>query len=153
MGARERLTELGITLPAMATPAASYTPYRQVGSLVYTAGQVPVVDGELPMRGKLGAELETADGIAMARICGLNLLAIADAVSGDLDRVRMVKLTVFVAADPSFTEAHLVANGASDLLGDVLGENGVHARSAVGMSVLPKNAPVEAEAVFELLGG
>lgn len=151
MGARERLTELGITLPTMATPSASYVPYRQVGSLVYTAGQVPVVDGQLPMRGKLGVEVGMDDGIAMARICGLNLLAIAEAASGDLDRVRMVKLTVFVAADPSFTDEHLVANGASDLLGEVLGENGLHARSAVGMSVLPKNAPVEAEAVFELL--
>lgn len=153
MGARERLEELGITLPNVATPAASYQPYRQVGSLVYTAGQVPVVDGKLPLRGKLGAELEIDDGIAMARICGLNLLAIADAVSGDLDRVRMLKLTVFVACDPSFGEAHLVANGASDLLVDVLGDNGVHSRSAVGMSVLPKDAPVEAEAVFELLDG
>ncbi len=151
MGARDRLAELGITLPSVATPAAAYQPYRVTGSLVFTAGQVPVVDGRLPLTGKLGRDLDTEQGIEMARVCGLNLLAIAQEVSGDLDRVRVVKLTVFVASDPSFTEAHLVANGASELLGEVLGDHGVHARSAVGLCVLPKDAPVEVEAVFELV--
>lgn len=151
MGAYDRLTELGLTLPDVVPPAASYQPYRRSGVFVFTAGQVPVVEGRrLPLKGKLGAELDTGQGVEMARICGLNLLAIAHAVSGDLDRVRVVKLTVFVAADPTFTEAHLVANGASELLGEVLGEQGAHARSAVGVCVLPGDAPVEAEAVFEV---
>jgi enamine deaminase RidA (YjgF/YER057c/UK114 family) len=152
VSAAERLEALGLELPAVPTPAAAYQPYAVSGALVLTAGQLPTVDGSLVRTGKLGASLTTEDGVGLAKTAGLNVLAIAAAAAGDLDRVRVVKLTVFVASEPSFTEQHLVANGASNLLGEVLGEHGVHARSAVGVASLPLDSPVEVEAIFEIVG-
>ncbi|MFA9444024.1 RidA family protein [Egicoccus sp. AB-alg6-2] len=152
MGAQQRLEELGLELPFAPAPAAAYQPWAQLpdtaGGLVFTAGQLPVVDGTLPRTGKLGADLDTEEGAALARTAALNVLAVAAAAFGDLDRVRVVKVTVFVASSPDFTEQHLVANGASQLLADVLGNAGVHARSAVGVPVLPMDSPVEVEAIL-----
>jgi enamine deaminase RidA (YjgF/YER057c/UK114 family) len=146
--ADERLQELGLVLPPAPAPAASYQPWAQAGELVYTAGQLPVVGGALPRTGKLGADLTTEEGAELARTAALNVLAVAAAAFEDLDAVRVVKLTVFVASEPSFAEQHLVANGASDLLAAVLGDAGVHARSAVGVPVLPLDSPVEVEAIL-----
>jgi enamine deaminase RidA (YjgF/YER057c/UK114 family) len=152
--AQARLAELGLTLPAVPPPAAAYQPSRRVGDLVLTAGQLPLSNGSLPVTGKLGADLTTDEGRSMARIAGLNLLAVAAvaaaAADSDLDAVQVVKLTVFVASTPDFTEQHLVANGASDLLAEVLGDAGRHARSAVGVPSLPLDSPVEVEALLEL---
>jgi enamine deaminase RidA (YjgF/YER057c/UK114 family) len=146
--ADERLQELGLVLPPAPAPAASYQPWAQAGELVFTAGQLPVVGGALPRTGKLGSDLTTEEGADLARTAALNVLAVAAAAFDDLDAVRVVKLTVFVASEPSFAEQHLVANGASDLLAAVLGDAGVHARSAVGVPVLPLDSPVEVEAVL-----
>jgi enamine deaminase RidA (YjgF/YER057c/UK114 family) len=146
--ALQRLSELGLELPSAPAPAAAYQPWMQAGELVLTAGQLPVVDGSLPRTGKLGADLTTEEGAELARTAALNVLAVADAAFEGLDAVRVVKLTVFVASAPTFTEQHLVANGASELLADVLGEAGVHARSAVGVPVLPLDSPVEVEAIL-----
>jgi enamine deaminase RidA (YjgF/YER057c/UK114 family) len=146
-----RLADLGLVLPPVPAPAAAYQPYVRHGNLVLTAGQLPLVDGALPRTGKLGADLTMEEGAALAKRAALNILAIADQVAeGDLERVRVLKLTVFVASDPGFAEQHLVANGASDLLGEVLGDAGVHARSAVGVPVLPLDSPVEVEAILTL---
>jgi enamine deaminase RidA (YjgF/YER057c/UK114 family) len=151
MTAAARLADLGLVLPPVPAPAAAYQPYVRHGDLVLTAGQLPMVDGALPKTGKVCAELTTEEGAALAKRAALNLLAIADQVAdGDLERVRVLKLTVFVASVPGFSEQHLVANGASDLLGEVLGEAGVHARSAVGVPVLPLDSPVEVEAILAL---
>jgi enamine deaminase RidA (YjgF/YER057c/UK114 family) len=151
MSAEERLAELGITLPDAAPPAAAYVPTVQTGSLLFTAGQLPLRDGALVAEGRVGAEVDRETGIECARWCAINVLAQLKAALGDLERVRrVVKVVVFVASDPSFHEQHIVANGASELLGDVLGEAGKHARSAVGMAVLPRNAPVEVEAIVEV---
>lgn len=144
----ERLAALGLTLPAVPTPAAAYQPYAVAAGLVLTAGQLPVRDGTLEVTGRLGVELTTAQGAAEARVAALNLLAVGAAALGSLDAVRVVKLTVFVASAPEFDEHHLVANGASELLGEVLGGAGVHARSAVGVAALPLGAPVEVEALL-----
>jgi len=152
MGALDRLRDLGEQLPAVPPPAAAYTPFTRVGDLVYTSGQLPVVEGALPMTGKVGAEVTLELAQPLARRCALNVLAIGAEAAGDLDRIRVVKLTVFVASDPSFTEQHLVANGASEFLGEVLGDAGVHARSAVGVAVLPLDAPVEVEAILQITG-
>jgi enamine deaminase RidA (YjgF/YER057c/UK114 family) len=153
MSADARLRDLGLVLPPVPAPAAAYRPYVRHGDLVFTAGQLPMVDGALPRTGKLGDEVSTEEGTALAKRAALNVLAIAAEVAeGDLDRVRVLKLTVFVASVPDFAEQHLVANGASDLLGEVLGEAGVHARSAVGVPVLPLDSPVEVEAVLSLGG-
>jgi enamine deaminase RidA (YjgF/YER057c/UK114 family) len=146
----DRLAELGIELPEPPSPAAAYVPFVRTGSYVFTAGQLPLLDGELPATGKLGAEVDLETGQELARRASINILAQAKAAAGDLARVRVLKLTCFVASDPSFTEQHLVANGASEFLGDVLGDRGVHARSAVGVAVLPLDAPVEIEAILEL---
>lgn len=147
----DRLDELGLTLPPAPRPAAAYVPAVVSASQVITAGQLPLVDGALPATGRCGDTLDTEAAQDLARTAALNLLAVAgDAVDGDLDRLRLVKLTVFVASTPDFHEQHLVANGASLLLHDVLGERGVHARSAVGVAVLPLNAPVELEGVFAI---
>lgn len=152
MGAAERLAELGETLPEVPAPAAAYVPVAMAGGLVMTAGQLPLVDGSLPLTGRVGDQVELDEAQDLARRAALNVLAVAASVAdGDLDRVRIVKLTVFVASAPDFVEQHLVANGASNLLGDVLGDNGVHARSAVGVASLPLGAPVEIEAVVEVL--
>lgn len=144
----DRLAELGIELPDAPKPAAAYAPWARHGDLVFTAGQIPVVDGALTATGRLGDELDTDAGAEVARTCAINVLAVAKAAAGSLDRVRVLKLTVFVASADGFTEQHLVANGASQLIADVLGDAGVHARSAVGVPWLPLNAPVEVEAVL-----
>jgi enamine deaminase RidA (YjgF/YER057c/UK114 family) len=146
--ARDRLSELGLELPSAPAPAAAYQPWAQAGELVLTAGQLPVVDGALPRTGKLGADLTTEEGAELARTAALNVLAVAADAFDDLDAVRIVKITVFVASTPDFAEQHLVANGASELLADVLGDAGVHARSAVGVPVLPLDSPVEVEAIL-----
>lgn len=148
----QRLAELGVELPPAPAPAAAYQPYARSGGWVFTAGQLPLVDGALAATGKLGDGLTTEQGADLARQAALNLLAQARAAAGGLAAVRLIKLTVFVASTPGFTEQHLVANGASDFLGEVLGQAGAHARSAVGVAVLPLDSPVEVEAVFEITG-
>ncbi|WP_059010525.1 RidA family protein [Streptomyces specialis] len=146
-----KLGELGLTLPAVATPAGSYVPAVRSGRYVYTAGQVPLVDGKLPLTGKVGAEGTPEQANELARGCALNALAAVKSVAGDLDRIaRVVKVVGFVASVPEFTGQPQVINGASDLLGAVLGERGRHARSAVGVAVLPLDAPVEVEIQVEL---
>ncbi|MCI0383676.1 RidA family protein [Streptomyces sp. CNQ085] len=146
-----RLAELGLTLPEVVAPLASYVPAVLSGSYVYTAGQLPMVDGALPVTGKVGAEVTPEEARDLARICALNALAAVKSVAGDLDRVaRVVKVVGFVASAPDFTGQPGVVNGASELLGEVLGDRGVHARSAVGVAVLPVDAPVEVEIQVEL---
>lgn len=151
MTAADRLADLGLSLPPAPAPAAAYVPATVSNGLVMTAGQLPVVDGALPTTGRCGDQVDTEGAKQLARTAALNLLAVAAAaVDGDLDRLRLVKLVVFVASTPGFHEQHLVANGASELLADVLGESGVHARSAVGVAALPMNSPVELEGIFEI---
>jgi enamine deaminase RidA (YjgF/YER057c/UK114 family) len=149
-----RLATLGVTLPAAPAPAAAYQPYAIADSLVLTAGQLPLVEGALPRTGVCGDAVTTAEAAELARLAAINVLAVAREAAGgtdaDLDRVRVVKLTVFVASTAGFTEQHLVANGASELLAEVLGDAGVHARSAVGVPSLPLGSPVEVEAILEL---
>ena len=146
----ERLAELGITLPTVVPPVAVYIPAVVSGNLVYTSGQLPMVDGVLPAAGKLGAEVSDEQGKALARQCALNGLAAVASVIGSLDRVtRIVKVVGFVASDASFTGQPGVINGASEVLGEIFGDAGVHARSAVGVAVLPLNSPVEVELVVE----
>ena len=145
-----RLAELGITIPQIVKPLASYVPAVITGNLVYTAGQLPMVDGSMPAVGKVGAEVSAEEGKVLARTCALNALAAVQGAIGSLDRVtRIVKVVGFVASDPSFTGQPGVVNGASELLGEVFGDAGVHARSAVGVGVLPLNAPVEVELIVE----
>jgi enamine deaminase RidA (YjgF/YER057c/UK114 family) len=147
----KRLSDLGITLPAAAAPAANYVPFMRTGNLVFTAGQLPLRDGKLQVTGLLGRDVDTAAGKEAAKLCAINILAQAKAAIGDLEKIRrLVKITVFVASAPDFTEQHLVANGASDFLVEVLGEPGKHARSAVGTASLPLNAAVEIEALIEV---
>ena len=146
----DRLRELGLTLPTVATPAGAYLPARRSGSLVFTAGQLPLVDGALPATGKVGAEVGPDEAYDLARTCALNALAAVDALVG-LDAVTgVVKVVGFVASAPGFTGQPGVVNGASELLGEVFGEAGRHARSAVGVAELPMGAPVEVELVVEL---
>ncbi len=146
-----RLKELGIELPVAAAPAANYVPFTKTGSLLLTSGQLPLVGGKLIHTGLLGADLNVAQGQEAAKACAINILAQAKAALGDLEKIaRIVKITVFVASKSDFTEQHLVANGASDLLVAVLGDAGRHARSAVGTAALPLNAPVEVEAIIEV---
>lgn len=149
---QKRLAALGVTLPAAAAPAANYLPYASSGALVLTAGQLPLDGGgALTATGLLGRDVDTEAGKAAARQCAINVLAQLQAAAGDLERLeRLVKITVFVASAPGFTEQHLVANGASDFLVEVLGERGKHARSAVGVAALPLNAAVEIEAIAEI---
>lgn len=145
-----RLRELGITLPAVAAPASAYVPARRAGSLVFTAGQLPFVDGELAGTGKVGATVSAEAAYGYARLCGLNALAAIDALVG-LDAVTgVVKVVGFVASAPGFGGQPGVVNGASELLGDVFGEAGQHARSAVGVAELPLDAPVEVELTVEV---
>ena len=151
MTIESRLAEMGVVLPAAAAPAANYLPYAQAGNLLFTAGQLPLKDGKLTASGLLGRDLDTAAGRDAARQCAINILAQVKAATGDLGRLkRIVKISVFVASTPDFTEQHLVANGASDFLAEALGEAGKHARSAVGMAALPLDAPVEIEAICEI---
>lgn len=147
---RERLRELGLTLPSVAAPAGAYIPARRSGSLVFTAGQVPFVDGTLAAVGKVGAEVGAEQAKQLARICALNALAAIDDLVG-LDAVTgVLKVVGFVASAPEFTGQPGVVNGASELLGEVFGDAGRHARSAVGVAVLPIDAPVEVELVVEV---
>lgn len=151
MGAKDRLAELGLTLPEVAVPLASYIPAQKSGNYVYTSGQLPVVNGELIATGKVGAEVDEATAIECARVCALNALAAVVAITGDIDRiVQVVKVVGFVASTPEFTAQPAVINGASNLLGDILGDAGTHARSAVGVAALPKDAPVEVEMIVEV---
>ena len=146
----ERLAELGITIPTLAAPAGAYLPYAVTGNLVFTAGQLPFTDGALPATGKVGAEVSAEDAKAYARTAVLNALAAVESAIGSLDRVtRVVKLVGFVSSDPSFSGQPGVINGASELLGEVFGEAGIHARSAVGVAVLPLDSPVEVELIVE----
>ena len=147
---KSRLAELGIELPPVATPAGAYVPALQSGSLVYTSGQLPLVGGKLRRTGKVGAEVSAEDAYDDARQCAINALAAIDDLVG-LDKVvRVVKVVGFVASDPSFTGQPKVINGASELLGQVFGDAGAHARSAVGVAVLPIDTPVEVEVVVEV---
>jgi enamine deaminase RidA (YjgF/YER057c/UK114 family) len=145
-----RLAELGLELPVVAAPVAAYVPAVVTGNLVYTSGQLPFVAGALPATGKVGAEVDADDAAGYARICALNALAAAESVIGSLDRVtRVIKVVGFVASAPGFTGQPGVINGASGLLGEVFGDAGQHARSAVGVAVLPLDAPVEVELILE----
>jgi enamine deaminase RidA (YjgF/YER057c/UK114 family) len=145
-----RLAELGLTLPSVVPPLASYVPAVQSGNYVYVSGQLPMVDGKLPYVGKVGAEVTVEQGVQLARYCALNALAAIDALVGLGRLVKIVKLTGFVASAEGFTGQPAVVNGASNLFGDVLGEIGRHARSAVGVTALPLGAPVEVEVIAEI---
>ena len=146
----EQLAQLGLSLPAVVPPVAAYVPAVQSGSFVYTSGQLPMTEGELPQVGKVGAQVTAEQGKELARICALNALAAVDALVGIDSVVRVVKVVGFVASAPDFTGQPGVINGASELLGEVFGEAGRHARSAVGVAVLPLDAPVEVELVVEV---
>ena len=147
----KRLSDLGVTLPAAAAPTANYVPFVRSGNLLFTAGQLPLKEGKLQAAGLVGRDIDTAAAREGAKLCAINILAQAKAALGDLEKIaRVVKITVFVASTPDFTEQHLVANGASDFLFAALGERGKHARSAVGMASLPLNAAVEVEAIIEV---
>ena len=150
MGARERLAELGLELPPVAAPVAAYVPAVRTGDLVFTSGQLPVRQGALPLTGKVGADVTPEQAKDLAATCALNALAAIDALVGLEAVVRVVKVVGFVASEPSFTGQPGVVNGASELLGEVFGEAGVHARSAVGVGVLPLDAPVEVELVVQV---
>jgi enamine deaminase RidA (YjgF/YER057c/UK114 family) len=145
-----RLAELGLTLPKVVPPLAAYVPAVQSGNHVYVSGQLPMVDGELQATGKVGGEITPERGAELARICALNALAAVEALVGLGRVVKLVKVTGFVASAPGFTGQPAVVNGASTLFGEVLGEIGRHARSAVGVAELPLGAPVEVEAIFEV---
>jgi enamine deaminase RidA (YjgF/YER057c/UK114 family) len=146
-----RLGELGLTVPEVAKPVAAYVPAVRTGNHVYTAGQLPLRDGKLMTTGKLGGEVTPEDGAACAQQCALNAIAAVKSVVGDLSRVvRVVKVVVFVASAPDFSGQPQVANGASELLGKAFGDAGQHARSAVGVPVLPLEAPVEVEIIVEV---
>ncbi|WP_135506023.1 RidA family protein [Roseovarius aestuariivivens] len=147
----DKLTEMGVTLPEAPAPAANYVPYVQVGELLYVSGQISKDDSGL-ITGKLGADMDTAQGAAAAKVCAINLLAqVKAACDGDLDRlVRVVKLGAFVNSTPDFTEQPQVVNGASDFLGEALGEAGKHARAAVSSPSLPLGVAVEIEGIFQI---
>jgi len=150
MSASVRLGELGVVLPQVAAPLASYVPAVRTGNLVYTSGQLPLQAGKLVGTGKVGGEVSPEDAKVMARICALNALAAVNALVG-IDAVKqVVKVVGFVASAPGFNGQPGVVNGASDLLAEVFGDKGVHARSAVGVSELPLDAPVEVELIVEV---
>jgi enamine deaminase RidA (YjgF/YER057c/UK114 family) len=146
----DRLTELGIAIPSVAAPAGAYVSAIITGNLVFTAGQLPFVAGALPATGKVGSAVSAEQAKELAALCVLNGLAAAKGVLGSLDRItRVIKVVGFVASDPSFTGQPGVINGASELLGQIFGEAGAHARSAVGVAVLPLDSPVEVELILE----
>ncbi|WP_134431595.1 RidA family protein [Mycobacterium ulcerans] len=150
MNATSRLAELGITLPQVAEPLAAYVPAVRTGNLIYTAGQLPLEAGKLLGTGKVGANVTPEEGKALARVCALNALAAVNSLV-DIDSVtRVVKVVGFVASAPGFHGQPNVINGASDLLAEVFGDKGVHARSAVGVAELPLDAPVEVELIVEV---
>ena len=149
----ERLAELGLAVPDVAKPVAAYVPAVRSGDLVYTSGQLPMKNGELMLTGKVGGEVGAEEATACAQQCVLNAIAAVKSVIGDLDRVaQVVKVVAFVASTPDFTGQPQVANGASELLGKVFGDAGIHARSAVGVPVLPLDSPVEVEIVVRVQG-
>ncbi|MBP2340298.1 RidA family protein [Saccharothrix coeruleofusca] len=150
MSWKARLAELGVELPAVAAPVAAYVPAVRSGSLVFTSGQLPFVAGSLAATGKVGGEVSPEEAKAHARTCALNALAAVDALVGLDAVVRVVKLVGFVASADGFTGHPAVVNGASELLGEVFGDAGAHARSAVGVAELPLGAPVEVELVVEI---
>lgn len=142
----DRLGAMGLGLPPVATPVAAYLPALTHDGFAYTSGQLPFVEGKLPATGKVGAEISVDEAIEFTSIAVLNALAAIKSVIGDLDRItNVIKVTVFVASEPDFTAQPTVANGASELLGDIFGEAGRHVRSAVGVTVLPLDSPVELE--------
>ncbi len=149
-----RLKQLGITLPAVANPIANYVPFTLIGQVVFVAGQICQTDGKVTCAGKVGAGVDLAAGRAAAKICALNILAVLKAAcGGDLDRVvRCARLGGFVNAAPDFLDVPQVINGASDLIVEVFGDAGRHARTAIGVAVLPRDAAVEVDAVFEIAG-
>ena len=147
----ERLAELGLTVPDVPKPVAVYIPALRTGNYVYTSGQLPMRDGQLIATGKVGGEVSQEEAVECARQCALNAIAAVKAEVGELSAVkRVVKVVAFVASTPDFTAQPQVANGVSELLGEVFGEAGRHARSAVGVPVLPLDAPVEVELVVEV---
>ena len=147
----DRLAALGLSVPAVAAPVAAYVPAVRSGDHVFTSGQLPMREGELLMTGKVGGEVSEDEAVECARQCALNAIAAVKAQVGDLARVRrVVKVVAFVASTPDFTGQPRVANGVSELLGEVFGEAGAHARSAVGVPVLPLDAPVEVELMVEV---
>jgi enamine deaminase RidA (YjgF/YER057c/UK114 family) len=152
MSAREdRLRELGLRLPEVAKPLAAYVPAVRTGSLVFVSGQLPTVDGKLPLTGKVGGEVSADQAKGLAQRAALNAIAAAAAEAGGIDRItRVVKLTGFVASTPDFTGHPGVVNGASELIGQVFGDAGAHARAAVGVAALPLDAPVEIELIVEV---
>ena len=150
MSVEARLAELGLELPEVATPAGAYVPAVISGNLVFTAGQIPLVDGKLMAEGRLGAEISAEAGKEIAQRCALNAIAAVKSVLGDLERVKkVVKVVGFVASTSEFTAQPGVVNGASELLQAAFGDRGIHARSAVGVAVLPLNSPVEVELIVE----
>ena len=147
----ERLQELGLDVPEVAKPVAAYVPALQTGNLVYTSGQLPLRNGELITTGKVGADVSVEQATDCAQQCALNALAAVRSLTGELSRVRrVVKVVAYVASTPDFTGQPGVANGASELFGDVFGDAGQHTRSAVGVPVLPLDAPVEVELIVEV---
>ncbi|MCA2004844.1 MAG: RidA family protein [Ignavibacterium sp.] len=147
----EKIKQLGFELPEVAKPLAAYIPAKKIGNLVMTSGQVPVVKGEIKYTGRVGSDLSEEDGQKAAQICALNCLAAIKSVIGSLDNIEeIVKLTVFVSSSDGFTAQPKVANGASELLGKIFGENGLHVRSAVGVNQLPLNASVEIEMIVRI---
>jgi enamine deaminase RidA (YjgF/YER057c/UK114 family) len=146
-----KLSSMGLELPETPKPVAAYIPAKQAGKLVFTAGQLPMVQGELISKGLLGQDVEIEEANKAARICTLNALAAIKGVVGDLDRIKqIVRVVGYVASVPTFTQQPAVVNGASELLLEIFGESGKHARSAVGMAVLPLNASVEIELTVEV---
>lgn len=145
-----RLEELGVTLPTVAAPLAAYVPAVRTGNLVYTSGQLPLASGEPTHAGKVGSEVSPEEGKIAARTCALNALAAIDALVGIDSVARVVKVVGFVASAPGFTGQPGVVNGASEFLGEVFGDSGAHARSAVGVASLPLNVPVEVELIVEV---
>lgn len=151
MSVTDRLAQLGLELPKVPTPAGAYVPALVSGDLVFTAGQIPLVDGSLQITGKVGDAVSPEQATGLARQCALNAVAALAAVA-DLDTLQIVKVVGFVASDPSFSGQPSVINGASELLGEVFGDRGVHARSAVGVAVLPLDSPVEVEVIARIVG-
>ena len=150
MSVETNLAALGLELPEVATPAGAYVPAVISGNLVFTAGQIPLVDGKLMAEGRLGAEITAEQGKEIAQRCALNAIAAVKSVLGDLERVKkVVKVVGFVASTPEFTAQPGVVNGASELFQAAFGDVGIHARSAVGVAVLPLNSPVEVELIVE----
>jgi len=147
----EKIKELGFELPEAAKPLAAYIPAKRIGNLVMTSGQVPLVDGKLKYAGKIGVDVSEEEGQKAAEICALNCLAAIKGVIGNLDKIdEVVKLTVFVNNQDGYSAQPKIANGASELIGKIFGEKGLHARSAIGVSGLPINAPVEIEMIVKV---